>query len=240
MDERVFKIFVDFDGTITTQDVGETLVNTFGKPEEIKRIVRDWMDEKITSPESWLQMFGTFESFDIIKMEEMLSSIEIDPAFCEFVSYSKANGFEIRVLSDGFDIYIKRILEREGLSELEVYSNKAITAHNKKLIPQFPYGDEECRYCGNCKRNHILTNSSDEDYIVYIGDGYSDKCPVQYCDFIFAKGSLLRYCEMNRITYFPFNDFNDVIKRLEELRKKKRLKKKHQAELKRKEVFRQG
>jgi 2-hydroxy-3-keto-5-methylthiopentenyl-1-phosphate phosphatase len=109
-----------------------------------------------------------------------------------------------------------------------------------KIIPAFPYGDEECKMCGNCKRNHILTNSSDEDYTVYIGDGYSDKCPIQFCDFVFAKDSLLKYCEVNRITYFPFKDFNDIIRKLDELKSKKRLKKRCQADLKRKEIFRQG
>ena len=108
------------------------------------------------------------------------------------------------------------------------------------MIPTFPYTDEECRKCANCKRNHILANSSDTDFTVYIGDGYSDTCPAQYCDFVFAKNSLLKYCEVNRITYFPFTNFRDVQKRLNELVNKKRLKKKHQAELKRKQVYRQG
>lgn len=240
MVERKFKIFVDFDGTITTKDVGETLVVTFGQPDEVKKIVKLWMEDKITSPQSWELMFATISSFDIPSLEKMLSEIQIDSAFKRFVGYSRENDFEIRVLSDGFDIYIKRILDREGLLDLEVFSNHVTLSPDNKLIPHFPYGDEECKFCGNCKRNHILSNCSDEDFIIYIGDGYSDKCPVQYCDFIFAKGSLLRYCEMNRITYFPFQDFNDVISRLEELKGKKRLKKKHQAELKRREVFKQG
>jgi hypothetical protein len=45
---------------------------------------------------------------------------------------------------------------------------------------------------------------------------------------------------MNRITYFPYNDFDDVAKKLNELGGKKRLKKRHQALLKRKEVYSQG
>lgn len=237
--ERVFKIFIDFDGTITTRDVGEAFVQTFGDPIEIGRIVEDWIQEKITSPESWYRMFDTIKTLDFEDFLKFLEGIEIDSSFPGFVEYCRENRFEIRVLSDGFDIYIKRIFEREGLGHLEVYCNRA-ELNDGKLKPIFPYGDEHCRFCGNCKRNHILTNSSDDDFIVYIGDGYSDKCPVQYCDFIFAKASLLRYCEVNRITYFPFRNFDDVRKKLEELKNKKRLKKKYQAELKRLEVFRQG
>ncbi|MGE5402573.1 MAG: MtnX-like HAD-IB family phosphatase [Ignavibacteriales bacterium] len=240
MEKRNFKIFIDFDGTITKKDVGEAFVNTFGSPEKIREIVQDWIDNKITSPESWFRMFGTIQNFNFEEFLLFLEKMEIDPTFFDFVEYCRENSFEIRVLSDGFDLYIKRILGREGLSSLEVYCNTALIDDKNKLTPIFPYGDEECRFCGNCKRNHILTNSADEDYIIYIGDGYSDKCPVQFCDYIFAKASLLKYCEVNRITYFPFGDFNDIKMKLEELKNKKRLKKKYQAELKRREVFRQG
>lgn len=240
MNDKIFKIFVDFDGTITTQDVGEAFVNRFGRPDEINEIVRKWMEEKITSPESWHLMFNTFSSFSQDGFDELLKEIKIDPFFKDFVQYCRSIDARIRVLSDGFDIYIREILKREGLSDLDVFSNKAEITGGNKIIPHFPYSDEECRFCGNCKRNHILTNSGDDDYIVYIGDGYSDKCPVQYCDFVFAKGSLLRYCEMNRITFFPFRDFSDVTKRLNELNGKKRLKKRHQADLRRREVFKQG
>jgi len=110
----------------------------------------------------------------------------------------------------------------------------------KNLIPKFPFTDEECKICANCKRNHILNNSSEDDYTIYVGDGYSDTCPAQFVDFIFAKNSLLKFCEKERISYFPFSNFYDVTKRIDEMRNKKRLRKRHQAFLKRKEVYQQG
>lgn len=239
MTDKVFKIFIDFDGTITTEDVGAGLVNTFGNQEKVAEIVKAWMENKITSPESWYGMLGTIKDFSQEKFNEFLAGYVIDKTFPGFVEYCKENEFEIRVLSDGFDFYINRLLERENLGHLEVYSNKSTFVDNKP-VPSFPYSDEECKFCGNCKRNHILTNTADTDLIVYIGDGYSDKCPIEFCDFIFAKQDLLRYCEINRITYFPFSDFNDVINKIDELKLKKRIKKRYQAELKRKEIFMQG
>lgn len=239
MEEKVFKIFSDFDGTITVQDVGAAFVHSFGIPEKVDTIVRDWIDGKITSPESWYLMLDTIEEFTEGKFDKFLEDMHIEPTFHKFVEYCNGNSYELRVLSDGLDIYIRRLFEREGLNGFDIFCNRAVIDNNKVSIV-FPYGDEECRLCGNCKRNHILTNSGDDEFIVYIGDGYSDKCPIEYCDFVFAKDSLLKYCEINRITYFPFSDFNDVIKRLEELKKKKRLKKKHQAVLKRRETFMQG
>jgi len=235
-----FKIYVDFDGTISTTDVGEAMFYHFGKKEESLNFVNDWVEQKINSGQLWKLLCGTVKNFNEIMFEKFLNNISIDPTFLTFVQFCKKEGFELKVLSDGFDYYINKILKREKLIDLEVYSNRLIIDKDKNLIPEFPYTDEECSRCANCKRNHVLNFSSEDDFTIYIGDGYTDTCPAQYCDYIFAKDSLLKYCEINRITYFSFSDFKDIQKKINELKNKKRLHKKHQAELKRREVFIQG
>lgn len=237
---RIFKIYVDFDGTVITQDMGELLVNMFGDPVEVEKIIKRWIDKEITSPESWILMLATIKAIEEKELDKLISTVNLDPEFLNFVNYCGANGFEMRILSDGLDLYINKILERENLLNIERYSNKAVIGADKKIAVVFPHGDSECKQCGNCKRNHIINSSSDEDFTVYIGDGYSDTCPAQYCDFIFAKRSLLKFCERERISYSPFNDFSDVIKKLDEYKGKKNLKKRHQAHLKRKALYIQG
>ena len=96
------------------------------------------------------------------------------------------------------------------------------------------------QWCGNCKRNHVLTLSADDDIIVYIGDGISDRCPVRYADIVFAKGSLIRYCQAQNVTYHEFKTFSDVTRRLELIVQRKRIKKRREAEMARREVFAQG
>ncbi|MEG8945990.1 MtnX-like HAD-IB family phosphatase [Rosettibacter firmus] len=240
MIERQFKIFVDFDGTITKEDIGELMFLKFGDAQKAKEIVNDWINEKINARQSWQMLCNTIKNLDLQKFDEFLLNSEIDPSFKHFINYCKENNYELRILSDGLDYYINKILEKEDLSYIQVYCNKLTFDNNGNLIPVFPYTDEECTRCANCKRNHVLNYSGDDEFSIYIGDGYSDVCPAQYCDFIFAKKSLLKYCEINRITYFPYSDFNDVIKRLEELKQRKRLKKRYQAELKRREIYIQG
>ncbi|MFH0733098.1 MAG: MtnX-like HAD-IB family phosphatase [bacterium] len=234
-----FNIFVDFDGTITTRDVGEALFLEFGDKAEVDRIIKLWIDRKISSFESWQLFCKTVKNFDVNRFNKFLSQINIDETFRKFVDYCEEKKISICIVSDGFDIYIKNILERENLLHLKVFCNK-MNIVNNSLIPEFPYPDEECKICANCKRNHIINNSGDLEYNIYIGDGLSDTCPAQFCDLIFAKNSLLKYCEINRITFAPFNNFNDVIEKLELLKSKKRLKKRFQASLKRNEVYIQG
>lgn len=238
MDKKVFKVFVDFDGTITKKDVGEELFIEFGDREFSKRLIEDWNKDLVPPKAGWNALCESVEVADKNLMREFLSKIEVEESFKKFVSYCKENGFELKIVSDGFDFYIRTILEKENLAEVE-FSSNVLNFVDNKLQPVFPNSAEDCKCSANCKRNYVLKHSSDDDYTVYIGDGVSDRCPIQFCDFIFAKDSLLKFCEVNRITYFPYKDFDDVTKRIDELKNKKRLKKRHQALLKRKEVYTQ-
>lgn len=238
MDKKNFKVFVDFDGTITRKDVGEELFIEFGDREFAKKLIADWNNDLVEPRTGWKALCENVYHAKESAIIDFLSTIEIEQSFTRFVKHCKENEFELRIISDGFDFYIKSILQRENIGTIP-FSSNVLTISDNKLIPSFPYSAEDCKCSANCKRNYVLKHSSDDDYSVYIGDGVSDRCPIQFCDFIFAKESLLKFCEINRITYFQFKDFDDVIKRLDELKNKKRLKKRHQALLKRKEVYTQ-
>jgi len=240
MIDRVFKIFVDFDGTITKKDVGEHMFLEFGDARQAKEIIDRWIEGEITSVDTWTLLCKTIPQFDKEKFDRFLNSIEIDESFIPFVDYCKGHNFQLSVVSDGLDYYIDYILKKEGISTINVFSNKMTLNSGNEIIPLFPYRDEDCRTCANCKRNHVLDSTGDDEYSFYIGDGLSDTCPAQYSDFVFAKNSLLKYCEKNSINFFPFKNFTDVQNRIEEFRNKKRIKRKLQPELKRKEIFQQG
>ena len=232
-----FKIFLDFDGTITKNDVGEEIFKKYLNKNLVNKIVEDLLSDRISSRECWEKLCNAAPVVEKNDLDDFIISQEIEPTLHHLIEFCNEHNLELFVLSDGFDYYIDKILTRENLNHLNVYSNKLILNNDGKLLPSFPYYNVDCQSTANCKRNHIIENSSDEDYTVFIGDGNSDKDPIQYVDFIFAKDDLLRFCEMQRITYFPFKNFDDIIVRLNELGSKKRLKKRHQAELKRREAF---
>lgn len=235
--DRSFKIFVDFDGTITTQDVGEALFNRFGEIEKVDVVVKQLLNDEISSRDCWTQLCNSVGKISKDEVDSFINTMEIDNFFAGFYNYCNANGSQLYVLSDGFDYYIEKIFSKEGLTPVKFFANKLVISPDGKMIPSFPYYDSACQSSANCKRNHIINNSGDDEFTVYIGDGNSDKYTIDYCDFIFAKDDLLKHCERNRISYFPFNNFSDVKKRMEILHSKRNLKKRHRAELKRKEVY---
>ncbi|MFN3873612.1 MAG: HAD-IB family phosphatase [Ignavibacterium sp.] len=236
MDGSKLKVFVDFDGTITTEDVGDAIFREFGNTETVDKIIDDLNKDIISSRQCWDLLCKCVEKIIENDLILFIDKMNIDPTFKSFVNFCEENKIDLFVLSDGFNYYIERILKREGLSYLKYFANK-LKIEREKLFPEYPYFNPDYPVSANPKQFHIINNSSDDDFTIYIGDGNSDKEAAQYCDYIFAKNSLLKFCERERISYWPFNNFDDVTTRIKELLSRKRLKKRHQAQIKRKHAY---
>ncbi len=237
MIKRDIKIFVDFDGTITLKDIGEEIFRAFGKTEMVNNIIEDLLSDKISSRQCWDELCKSVPPIEKQELNNFIDQLGIDPAFNSFVEFCNDNKIELIVLSDGFDYYIDRIFNKAGLDGLKYFSNKLFVDNGGKLTAEYPHFDASSPTSANCKKNHIINHSSDNDYTIYIGDGNSDKEAAQYCDFIFAKNGLLKFCSKEKIGFYPFNNFDDVKIKMLELLSKKNLKKRHQAELKRKSAY---
>jgi 2-hydroxy-3-keto-5-methylthiopentenyl-1-phosphate phosphatase len=240
------RVFCDFDGTIATEDVGNKFFRTFAG-ERAVHIVQRYLNGEINARECLELECAALTSFTPnITSEQLVAffdQFEIDPQFPAFVDFCTANEIPVTIVSDGLDLYVQRILENHRLGHLRWFANHVeIVARDgvTSVLPSFPYRDAECDRCGNCKRNHLVTLSGDDDIIVYVGDGISDHCPVRYADIVFAKGSLLVYCQEQNITYHAFRHFGDVQARLENILQQRRLRKRREAEVARRDLFKQG
>jgi 2-hydroxy-3-keto-5-methylthiopentenyl-1-phosphate phosphatase len=167
----------------------------------------------------------------------------VDEHFGEFRTFCARNKIPLTILSDGLDFYVERVLRGAGLNDCVFFANHlefVKVAGGTRMDVSFPFTDSECEFCGNCKRNHMLTSSGENDIIVYAGDGVSDRCAVRYADIVFAKKGLIGYCQEANISYCEFSSFRDIQLRLESLMGKKRLRKRREAEMARRDVFMQG
>ncbi|HEV8538101.1 MAG TPA: MtnX-like HAD-IB family phosphatase [Bacteroidota bacterium] len=242
------RIFSDFDGTITLQDVGDAMFEEFGGV-GCREIVREYQSGNISAVECFRRECAACGTVNLSALHEFLDRQEIDSTFVDFVSFCRARQLELCLLSDGMDYYISRILGRHGVGDVRFFANTL------RLIPvdggshvrfeaHFPYTDEVCDRCACCKRNHLLTMSADEDRIIYIGEGYSDRCPARFADVVFAKDELLKYCQAENISYYEYTSFGDIVERLQRLSGGERtegsiagLPRRRQAERARRDVF---
>ncbi|MBI1807469.1 MAG: MtnX-like HAD-IB family phosphatase [Ignavibacteria bacterium] len=240
------KVFIDFDGTITRRDVGDTLFERFGGKQSVDA-VESYRQGMISAVECFLRECAACGDVSTGALNSFLDEQEIDPTFIDFIQYCRERGLEHFIVSDGMDYYIRYILHRHGV-EVPLFSN-SLTLIPKgdgsvvQFYPSFPYTDEVCDRCACCKRNHMLTLCEEDDIIVYIGEGYSDRCPARFADVVFAKDDLLRFCQQENISFFEYQTFADIQKRLTTMlnqnisQSRPTLKKRRQAELARRDVF---
>ena len=214
-------VFVDFDGTITKGDVGDALFERFGG-DRSSGAIQAYRRGEISAVECYLRECEACGDVPVDGLRGFLDGREIDPTFGPFEAYCRRRGFSLTILSDGMDVYIRAILDRHGLGHVPFVSNvlalePGTASGTVRFRPSFPNTDETCDRCASCKRNHMLNAAADDDVIVYAGEGYSDRCPVQYADVVFAKDELLKHCEEQSIAFYPYASFADVRDRLERI-----------------------
>ena len=221
------KLFIDFDGTIACGDVGNAFFGHFGGD-----ICEEWITRYHDGAISARACFeGERKAMGRVRCGEadaFLETCAIDPGFSALITLCRGAGIPVTILSDGLDYYITGLLHRSGP-----------VGDDGRAYPvlHFPFGNAECDRCACCKRNIMLGASGEEDVIAYVGDGYSDRCPVEYADVVFAKGDLQAWCQKHNISYYPYHDLHDVRRRLEELMQRRTVRRRPRAEQRRKEAF---
>lgn len=203
-------VFCDFDGTIACRDVGYSLFHHFsdGRNDEL---IPDWKSGRLSSRDCLLKEAAMVRATEA-EIADFVSTMEIDTGFPSFAQKCQKQEIPLLILSDGLDLYIKLILERDGLGHIPAKSNHA-RIEDRKMIIEFPYNSKSCQRCGNCKAERIREyrfDRADPIRAVFVGDGYSDACATNVADLIFAKKDLEKYCLEKNIDYLPYADFHDV------------------------------
>jgi 2-hydroxy-3-keto-5-methylthiopentenyl-1-phosphate phosphatase len=201
-------ILCDFDGTICNVDMGNEILNRFtGKGWD--EIDRAYCTGKIGSRDAYDKASSLFTGTKKDLLEYARSRGKLDAYFPAFYAYCMESGMDLKIVSDGLDIYIDAILRKYKLEDIEVYTNFA-TFHDGRLSIEFPRMNKECAKCGTCKKGILTKFRSAYDSIIYVGDGHSDFCPSKNADLVFAKGILHMACAESGIDFEPYENFKDV------------------------------
>lgn len=204
-------VLCDFDGTVARRDIGHCFFEKYvTDSERWAGLLEDWKIGLISSRECLTEEIGMIEA----GMEEMNSFIEqeqLDPYFRDFVDFCNTNKYEIQILSDGLDYYIDNLLMREGLGFIDFKANHLVHSNGRITGVEFPYFNTlDCSMCGNCKRAHLEKMKDQGFFTIYVGNGYSDRCPSGIADLVFAKDDLRTHCEHQNCDYMEFRNFRDV------------------------------
>ncbi len=211
-------VFCDFDGTIARADVGYQMFHHFsnGKNDEL---IPDWKAGRLSSKEC-LRLEAEMVTVTEAEFYQFIEKFEIDEGFQPFSQQCKKSNFEMSIVSDGLDIYIKYLLNRAKINSIPILSNLGRIEGSNMYI-DFPFDNGDCEYCGNCKAERIRDYRSkfdEEIKIIFVGDGYSDACATKEADILFAKKDLEQFCIKNNVDYTPYDSFYDVSNELTKLK----------------------
>ena len=202
-------ILVDYDGTISLADVGDTVMaeHVRGAWEEIaaaydagrlgsRRLMEAEM-ALVDAPDDGAAMMAT------------AARQAHDPGFVPFVRRALEAGVAVEVVSDGFGFYIEAALERLGAPELTVVTNRT-TFRDGRARMEFPNGHPDCFVCGTCKRARVLGHQAAGRAVAFIGDGESDRYAAGYADLVFAKRALVPICLARGWPFRRWTEFAEI------------------------------
>ena len=135
----------------------------------------------------------------------LLENAKIRPGFAEL-----ARARRPLIVSSGFHETIGPLLEREGvLDAVELRANR-LDARPDGWRVLFRT-EHTCATCGEpCKREDLPKNGE----VVYVGDGYSDRCAALAADRVFARDRLAEWLAEQGVSYEPLTDFHALGSRL--------------------------
>ncbi len=189
-------LVVDWDGTCTVRDSIVAAVHDLGDPS----VYDGAFQERFGSyGEALYAEINTLR----VSAEEAaawaVANVEMRPGFHELVER-----FRPMVVSSGLPQLIGPVLAREGV-HLEVRSNDAeVRPDGWRVIFR---DDGLCPVCGDkCKRRSL----PDSRPVVFVGDGWSDRCAALACDRVFARAGLAAYLDEQGFPYEPYETLYDV------------------------------
>ena len=179
-----FALSCDFDGTITVADMVQGLLSRFAGAEWLE-IEAEWeageIDARVCLDRQTRLLRASPDA-----LAAWVDDQAVDPDVPAFFQDCRARGLDVRILSDGYDRVIRRVLRRIGVEGVPVVANRLDYLGDDRWRVAFPFMRDGCP-SGVCK----CAAASDRGPRLHIGDGRSDACLADNSDRVFASKGLL-------------------------------------------------
>lgn len=200
------QVFCDFDGTISTVDTTDYILSRLARP-DWEALEAEWLAGRIDAAACMRGQVALIAGDDAA-LDAALDAVEVDPGFAAFAAWCASESVPLTVVSDGVDYFIRRVLQRHGLGDLPIISNRLAGEAGARRLEQ-PFQREGCAAgAGVCKCQ--ATAAHGKDLTIYVGDGRSDFCVSGRADVLFAKGALADYATARGQAHHQFTTFHDV------------------------------
>lgn len=192
------RLVVDWDGTVTERDTLAQVVEWFGDAETYRRNGR-LMGRSLTHDQALASSFATIRAELGEVVERLLATVRLRPGFREL-----ADRHRPLVVSSGFHELIEPVLARDGI-ELEVLANR-VDVRSDGWHVRF----RDVAVCAAC-REPCKRSALPPGEVVYVGDGYSDRCAALAASRVFATDGLAEWLAGRGVAHERFENFHDVL-----------------------------
>jgi 2,3-diketo-5-methylthio-1-phosphopentane phosphatase len=215
-------IFLDFDGTITRRDVTDVILESHAG-ESWLEVEKRWRAGEIGSRECLRAQMSLVRA-SRAQLDALVDTIEVDGGFAQLLETCARRRMTVNIVSDGFDYFIRRILERPRLGLSRLLRGVRIHASHLEFGPRgemhldFPYFRKPCGHgCATCKPEVLKLLNPERAPSVFVGDGLSDRYAARCADLVFAKKSLAAYCREREIEHVAYERLSEVAARLDSM-----------------------
>ena len=192
-------LVLDWDGTVTERDTQWMLLEEFGDREVFARVEEELQSGRMTHRDVMEVEYATIRTPLDEASEWLVEHARIRPGFHRLVKR-----FDPLILSSGLHELIEPLLAREGV-DARVRANRVDPRPDGWRLTWT--SDSDCAVCGQpCKRGSL----PDGD-VVYVGDGFSDRCAARAASRVFARDGLASYLQREGVPYEPFTDFRELV-----------------------------
>jgi 2-hydroxy-3-keto-5-methylthiopentenyl-1-phosphate phosphatase len=207
---------LDFDGTVTEEDVSFLLLDTYAGS-GWRKYLDEYSAGDISVGAFNKKVFGMMQADRKTLTHFVLSSprVKVRPGLKDFIEYCQNKGIKVVIVSNGLTFYIEAILEKLGIDGLDIHAAENV----------FSSGGVRVRYLGpdgkevdaGFKETYTDMLCKKGYQVIYIGNGTSDIYSSRKAKYVCATADLLERCRKEKLKCYPFNDFFDVMKVLRTL-----------------------
>jgi HAD superfamily phosphoserine phosphatase-like hydrolase len=189
------QLVLDWDGTVTVRDSLVAAIHALGDPSVYDTGIEGFASYADALAAEVVTLRVTAEEAARWAVE----NVEVRPGFHELVER-----YDPVIVSSGLPQLIMPVLEREGV-DVEVRSNDAeVSPEGWRVVFR---DDGVCPVCGDmCKRRSL----PEARPLVFVGDGWSDRCASLAADRVFARTGLAEYLEEEGVPFERYDTLRDV------------------------------
>jgi len=203
-------VLCDFDGTITFDETFVAILKRFA-PKLSEDLIPRMYDLTLTLKEGVRTIMESIESIHYPEMLSMISKAPIRKGFNEMLPVLSSCHIPFLIVTGGVSEFVHAALKEKTEGVLSIYGMTVDHSGPYLRIDSPLQSDTEL-----VSKVRLLDQFPGARSIC-IGDSVTDLQLALRCDFVISRGRLSSYLSERNVPFFPFEDFFDVSKILENL-----------------------